>query len=74
MADLAKILHVSKARVKAALRRLAELETGPGKLTPTNPGFVAIARGLGVTPQVFDNALQTMKHDLATTFGKPGTK
>ena len=73
-AELAKILHVSEARATAALQRLSGLQARSDQVLRTDPGFAAVARSLGVSPQVFENALRTVKQHLAATSGESGTK
>ncbi len=72
--DVARSLRVSDARVRAALQRLSALWASGGSAGQTDPGFVAVARSLGVSPQMLENALRTAKQHLAATGGEPGTK
>lgn len=74
VAELARSLHVSDARVRAALQRLSTVQASAGSAGRTDPGLVGVARSLGVSPQMLENALRTAKQHLGATGGEPGTK
>jgi hypothetical protein len=73
-AAVARELHVSTARVGAALRLLQ----ATGRVDSSSPEFAAAARALGVSPQQLFVALGQAKQSLAgsdagpKTGGKPG--
>jgi hypothetical protein len=62
-ASVARELHVSTARVSAALRPLF----AAGRAYPSSPAFVAAARSLGVSTHELDTALVHAKESLAAT-------
>jgi hypothetical protein len=65
---LAKALGVSQAKAKAALERLFTMPSW----SVTDPGFVAVARSLKVTPKQLQAALVAVKKALAKGEPKPG--
>lgn len=64
-AAVARELHVSTARVSAALRPLFEA----GRADPSSQAFAAAARSLGVSVQQLNTALVNAKMSLANTMG-----
>jgi hypothetical protein len=60
-AAVARELHVSTARVSAALRPLF----AAGRAAPSSPALVAAARSLGVSTQQLNTALVHAKQSLA---------
>ena len=69
-AAVARELHVSTARVSAALRPLFE----EGRADPSSPAFAAAARSLGVSSQQLTTALVHAKMSLAKGQVKPRAK
>src|SRR5438034_1394447 len=67
VAAVARELHVSTARVSAALQPLF----AAGHADPSSPAFAAAARSLGVSSQQLSTALMHAKQSLA---GGPGAK
>lgn len=64
IALLAKDLHISTARARTVFEELSKLDPGSGPIT-ANPGFVAIARSLGITPQRLMAVIVDVKRELA---------
>ena len=67
---LASKLHISVDRARAVFNALAKLTYRPGDII-TNPGFVAIAKSLGITPQKLLSVVSDVKKELG---GKPVQK
>jgi len=62
---VATSLGVSHEAAAAALSRLIPLAAAKGGLDPHSDGFVAVATGLGVTPERLAQALDDLKRGLA---------
>lgn len=67
---LADELHVSVDRARQVLAELEKLRPASRDIT-TDPGFVRIARGLGITPQQLATDLVQMKEKLAGSASAP---
>jgi hypothetical protein len=67
--SLASKLHISVGRARAVYAELATLPDKSGDIT-ANPGFVAIAKRLGITPRQLRSVLIEVKQELA---GKPAS-
>lgn len=61
---LASKLHISADRARAVYADLAALPDKSGDIT-ANPGFVAIAKNLGITPQRLQSVLIAVKQEIA---------
>ena len=64
IALLAEDLHISTARARTVFDELSKLDPGSGPIT-ANPGFVAIAKSLGITPARLLAAIVDVKRELA---------
>jgi hypothetical protein len=62
--SLASKLHISVGRARAVYAELATLPDKSGDIT-ANPGFVAIAKRLGITPRQLRSVLIEVKLELA---------
>ena len=65
VASMAASLGITDAQARDALDRIERLARASGGITPTDPAFVAIARGLRVTPRRLASALGEVKRAAA---------
>lgn len=62
---LAAELHISTARASKVFSDLDKIKKTPGDIVK-NPDFIAIAKGLGITPQRLLDALIKVKQEVVT--------
>jgi len=68
---LAATLHVSESRARQVFRDLDKVRSHDSETIVDDPSFIAIAKGLGVSPQQLVKALTAAKQ---AVIGKPGKK
>jgi hypothetical protein len=64
-AEMAGLLGITGTRAQSVTDQIERLAARSGGIDPADPGFVAIARGAGVTPQRPASALDRVKRDTA---------